>query len=122
MTGFLNAQAAAAFEERSVQAAERSQALAMIQYREGATDYQRVLDAQRFLLQEQNRLAELRSSIAVNLIALYKALGGGWELRRGQPVVPERMKKEMEERTDWGDLLTEPRAPEPKNEPPRERR
>ena len=30
------------------------------------------------------------SSVATNLIALYKALGGGWELRQGQPVVPEQ--------------------------------
>ena len=56
MTGFFNAQEAAAFEQRSVQAGRRSEELALIQYREGATDYQRVLDAQRFLLQEQNRL------------------------------------------------------------------
>jgi len=37
-------------------------------------DYQRVLDAQRSLLQQQNSLAQTRSSIATNLIALYKAL------------------------------------------------
>ena len=60
-----------------------------MQYREGAVDYQRVLDAQRSLLQQQNSLAQTRSSVATNLIALYKALGGGWELRQGEPVVPE---------------------------------
>ena len=54
-----------------------------MQYREGAVDYQRVLDAQRSLLQQQNNLAQSRSSVATNLIALYKALGGGWEARAG---------------------------------------
>ena len=118
LSGFLNAQEATVFEERSVKAAQRSNELALIEYREGAVDYQRVLDSQSALLQQQNNLAESRSSIAINLIALYKALGGGWELRKGQPFVSESTQKEMKERTDWGDLLTEPRAPETQPEKP----
>ena len=122
LVGFVSAQDAAVFEERSVRAAERSNQLALIQYREGAVDYQRVLDAQREMLERQDSLAQMRSSIAVNLIALYKALGGGWELRQGQPFVPERIQKEMEDRTDWGDLLSEPRAPETQKNVPKARR
>jgi NodT family efflux transporter outer membrane factor (OMF) lipoprotein len=122
LVGFVSAQDAAVFEERSVTAAERSNQLALIQYREGAVDYQRVLDAQRLLLQQQNSLAQTRSSIAVNLIALYKALGGGWELRQGQPFVPEHLQKEMKDRTDWGDLLSEPRSPETQKNSPQGRR
>ena len=123
MTGFLNAQEAAAFEERSVQAAERSNELALIQYREGADGLSaRARRATLPLAGAESPGSRCVPSIAVNVIALYKALGGGWELRRGQPVVPERMQKEMKERTDWGDLLTEPRAPEPKTKPPQERR
>ena len=76
-------------------------------------DYQRVLDSQRFLLQEESNLTETRSSIAVNLIALYKALGGGWELSQMRPIVPERMQREMKERTDWGDLLSDHARPKP---------
>ena len=83
------------------------------------TDYQRVLDAQRSLLQQQNSLAQTRSSVATNLIALYKALGGGWELRQGQPVVPERTQNEMKERTNWGDMLVAAAArPEAPTDPP----
>ena len=85
------------FEQNSVDAAKRSVELALTQYREGAVDYQRVLDSQRSLLEQQNRLAETRSSIATNLIALYKALGGGWELRQGQPVVAESTQTEMQQ-------------------------
>ena len=80
----------------------------MIQYREGAVDYQRVLDAQRSLLQQENTLTQARSSVATQLIALYKALGGGWELRQGQPFVRQQTEREMKERTSWGDLLSEP--------------
>ena len=54
-------------------------------------DYQRVLDAERSLLEQQNSLAadELARPRPTS-IALYKALGGGWELRQGQPVVARR--------------------------------
>ncbi len=117
LTGFLNSQEAAVFEQRSVKAAQRSVEIAVIQYREGATDYQRVLDAQRSLLQQQNSLAQTSSSIATNVIALYKALGGGWELRQGQPIVPERTKNEMRARTDWGDMLSDQPGPDATRSP-----
>jgi NodT family efflux transporter outer membrane factor (OMF) lipoprotein len=108
MAGYLRSQESLVFAQNAADAAQRSVDLAFLQYREGAVDYQRVLDAQRSLLEEQNSLAETRSSIATNLIALYKALGGGWEFQIGQPVVPEGMQEEMEDRTNWGDMLSEP--------------
>jgi outer membrane protein TolC len=114
LTGFVNAQQAAVFIQNAVKAAQRSVELAMTQYREGAVDYQRVLDAQRSLLQQQNSLAQTRSSVATNLIAVYKALGGGWEARQGEPIVPERTQYEMKQRTNWGDMLSEPRGAETK--------
>ena len=58
LAGFLNAQQAMVFEQNAVTAAQRSVELALVQYREGAADYQRVLDAQRSLLQQQNSLAQ----------------------------------------------------------------
>ena len=39
------------------------------------------------------------------LIALYKALGGGWEVRLGNDFVPAEVREQMSERTDWGDML-----------------
>ena len=118
LTGFLKAQEATGFRQNSVSAAQRSVEIALTQYLEGAVDYQRVLDTQRALLQEQNTLALTRSSIATNLIALYKALGGGWELRQGQPIIAESMQAEMQKRTDWGRLLPPPPAPETLDQPP----
>ena len=113
LAGFLNAQQALVFEQNAVTSAKRSVELSLVQYREGATDFQRVLDAQRSLLQEQTSGAQQTSSVATNLVALYKALGGGWELRDGQPIVQEQTQQEMKQRTWWGDVLSEPRAPEP---------
>ncbi len=112
MTGFLRYQDAAGFDQNAVNAAKRSVEIAMIQYKEGAVDYQRVIDVQRSLLQEENNLALARSSIATNLITLYKALGGGWELRQGQPIVAESVQSQMQERTNWGKILPSQPAPE----------
>ncbi|MGZ9110874.1 MAG: efflux transporter outer membrane subunit, partial [Rhodoplanes sp.] len=91
LIGFLKAQQRAANLQSSVNAAQRAVELSFIQYREGAENFQRPLDAQTRLLTERNKLAETRSTIATNLIALYKALGGGWEIRNGKPIVPEAM-------------------------------
>jgi NodT family efflux transporter outer membrane factor (OMF) lipoprotein len=118
LTGFVNSQKAMVFEQASVKAAQRSVEIAMVQYREGAVDYQRVLDAERSLLQQQNSLTQTSSSVVTNVVALYKALGGGWETRQGQPIVPEQMQSEMNNRTDWGDMLSQPRAQETKKSPP----
>jgi outer membrane protein TolC len=118
LAGFLNAQEAMVFEQGAVTAAARSVELSLVMYREGAADYTRVLDAQRALLDQQNNLTQTSSSVATNLIALYKALGGGWELRDGQPFVPATTQAEMQARTNWGDVLSEPRKPETQQSPP----
>lgn len=111
LVGFLNAQQELVFEQNAATAAERSVELAISSYREGTADYQRVLEAQRALLQQQNAVAQTTSSIARNLIALYKAVGGGWEVRTGDAVVPEPTRRQMEDRTSWGDILSKTRAP-----------
>ena len=111
MTGFLNAKLATEAQSKAVDAARKSVDLAYSQYREGATDYERVLDSQRTLLAQENANAQIRSSVVTNLIALYKALGGGWEMRLEQPLVPEPMQDEMKKRTNWDDYFSPPPAP-----------
>lgn len=118
LTGFLREQEAQVYDQNAVTAARRSVEIAMAQYREGTTDYERVLDSQRALLQQETNLATTSSSIATNLIALYKALGGGWELRVGQPLIPAGVQTEMQERTNWGRLLPAQPAPESLKPPP----
>jgi outer membrane protein TolC len=112
MIGFLRQQDAAVFEHNAVTAAESSVKLALVQYREGAVDYQRVLDTQRALLESQNRLAGTRSEAVTDLIALYKALGGGWELRQGDPVVTPATQREMQDRTHWNGYFAKPPGPD----------
>lgn len=57
----------------------RALALAQSRYQQGVTDFLQVLDAQRSLLATQDQLAASTTTVSANLVALYKALGGGWE-------------------------------------------
>jgi NodT family efflux transporter outer membrane factor (OMF) lipoprotein len=113
VTGYVRSHQIAAFAQNSAASALRSSELAFIQYREGAVDFQRVLDSMRALLQEETTLTQAQSDIATNLISLYKALGGGWEPHQNQPSIPEKTRIEMEKRTNWGDLLSTSPAPAP---------
>ena len=54
-------------------------AVAQQRYREGAIDFLNVLTVQRDLLNAESDLAQSRAIASVNLVILYKALGGGWE-------------------------------------------
>ncbi|MNZ43533.1 Cation efflux system protein CusC precursor [compost metagenome] len=84
-------------------AAQRSLELASAQYREGYSDFQRVLDAQRALLFQQDTYLVNRSSAVSNLIALYRALGGGWQST--QDPLGAATRAQMQKRSDWGELL-----------------
>lgn len=48
-------------------------------YTSGVTDFQRVIDSQRALFNAEDALVQSDTVVTTNLIALYKALGGGWE-------------------------------------------
>ena len=105
MVGFLLSKTQANYLKESAEAAKRSSDLSMLQYKEGIVDYQRVLDSNLSLTQQQDQYAQTKGEIITNLIAVYKALGGGWQVRLGQDFVPLAVQEEMSERTDWGGLL-----------------
>lgn len=105
MIAFVQAQKETGFREQGAQAALRATELANIQYREGAVDFQRVIDSERSLVIQQDQWTRARGDIALNLIAVYKALGGGWSLREGKVLVSEENLDAMAERTNWGEML-----------------
>jgi NodT family efflux transporter outer membrane factor (OMF) lipoprotein len=105
MVAFVQSQKESAYRATSAQAAGRSTEIASIQYREGSVDFQRVIDTERFLVAQQDQWTSTRGDIALNLIAMYKALGGGWEIREGRDFISDENISEMKERTNWGDLL-----------------
>ncbi len=101
----------AAFLDTGVNTSQRSTDLSMLQYKEGLIDYQRVLDSIRSLTVRQDDYARVRGEIATNVIALYKAFGGGWRIDyANDPLLAEAITAEMEERTDWGGLLQPQRS------------
>jgi NodT family efflux transporter outer membrane factor (OMF) lipoprotein len=58
---------------------QRALVLAQSRYQEGVADFLQVLTAQQNLLSTQQQLAIATTNVSANLVALYKALGGGWE-------------------------------------------
>ena len=108
LQGFLRTQEQVGYLERAVEASSIAAGLALVQYREGVADYTRVLNAQSALLQQQDALTSARGQVVSNLVATYKALGGGWQLREGNNYLGQDVIDTMEQRTDWGELLTTP--------------
>jgi NodT family efflux transporter outer membrane factor (OMF) lipoprotein len=105
LIAFLKTQEQAGSLARSATAARGALDLAVQQYREGIVDFTTVLVTQQSLLSVQDNLAATVGNIASNLVGVYKALGGGWEVREGKDLIPSEIKEEMAKRTNWGKLL-----------------
>jgi outer membrane protein TolC len=111
MAGLVGAQLQIVPLSASTDAASRAVDVATQQYKGGIADYIRVLVAQQSLISEQSRLIATRGSAAQNTITLYRALGGGWELRVGNELVPTEIKDQMRKRTNWGGMIDGDRIP-----------
>ncbi len=84
--------------------ARRSTELAIVRYKEGASDYTTVLSAEQLQLQVEDGLASARGSVPLALVSVYRSLGGGWQLRQGDNLLPAATRAEMQRRTNWGHL------------------
>jgi NodT family efflux transporter outer membrane factor (OMF) lipoprotein len=71
-------------EESAAQAAE-AERVAQVKYREGEIDFNRLFTVQQLLLSQQESLAIARGNSAQAVVDLYRALGGGWEIRLDAP-------------------------------------
>ena len=105
MAAFIGTRKQAEVLVETVISARRSNELATLRYREGFSDYQRVLGAQQSLFNEQTRYVTSMGSGMRNLVAIYRALGGGWENRGDLPLVDPETSRQMQDRTNWGDLI-----------------
>jgi NodT family efflux transporter outer membrane factor (OMF) lipoprotein len=101
---FSTAQAALATLIDAAASARRTTELAIVRYKEGATDYTTVLTAQQLQLEIEQSLASARGDVPLALVSVYRALGGGWQLRERQQLLPAGTRKEMKARTNWGRL------------------
>ncbi len=100
---------------RSVAAANAALGLAFLQYQLGTRDFTTVLTAEQNLYTAQTDLATAEGNVSTGLASVYRALGGGWQIRDNNDFVPVETVEEMRDRTNWGDLLPPPgsQAPPP---------
>src|SRR5262249_12198181 len=78
---FLKGQERTAHQQVSVDSAVRAVNLALKQYQAGTADFTTVTQVQQIQVQQQDLLAQAKGEIETGLIAVYRALGGGWEIR-----------------------------------------
>jgi len=107
----------AALTEAAV-SARRTTGLAMIQYKDGETGFTAVLNAFDSQLQVENALAQSRGQVLLALVSVYRALGGGWQIRQGRSIVSEAVADDMRQRTNWGEVLPAAGAEAPDSEQP----
>jgi outer membrane protein TolC len=93
------------YDSSAVEAAIRAFNISFNQYSNGLVSYQRLLSTVETMTLREDVYAQTRGAIATQVIALYKALGGGWEPFIEQPVVSPETVEQMKSRTDWGDYL-----------------
>lgn len=95
--------------ERAAKASQRSVAASTMQYDNGLIDFNTVISTLSSDAEQQQLLASARGAVATNLVQVYRALGGGWQIRDNKDPVdflPEAMKQQMRERTGaWEGVL-----------------
>jgi NodT family efflux transporter outer membrane factor (OMF) lipoprotein len=94
--------------DKSLNASQRALALANIRYREGYSDFQRVLNAQRAMFAQADRQLLTQGRYITNIINLYKSMGGGWSEMSIDDLISTKVRETMQQRTDWGNLLSAP--------------
>ena len=105
LASFSYSKKSAGFLEDSVASAQTSVELSLERYKAGETDYTTVLSSEQQLLSVESSLVQAKGSVLLGLVASYRALGGGWELRSGRDVVSPTVKQEMERTFWWGKMM-----------------
>jgi outer membrane protein TolC len=90
-------------------ASQRAVNIATDQYQNGLVGYNTVITTLNALRQQEDVLASTEGSVTTNLVQVYKALGGGWQIRDSRDPVdllPDSMKETMKQRTGaWEGVL-----------------
>ena len=103
MSSFIRSRQRLTLLQQAAEAAGRSTKLALEQYNAGSTDFTTVVSAQTTQYQQENSVAAAAGNTALQAVALFRALGGGWQ---PQPLpLPKATIDAMKKRTDWGGML-----------------
>jgi outer membrane protein TolC len=93
------------YDFKAVQASIRAFNISANQYNNGLVSYQRLLSTVEKMTLREDAYAQTRGSVANQVVALYKALGGGWEPFAAQPLLAPSTIEQMKSRIDWGESL-----------------
>jgi hypothetical protein len=102
MATYLRSQQQAKLLDESVTADTDAVRIAIVRYKIGSIDFNTYVTIAQNLVVQQNAAAQARGQIAQGLIAVYRALGGGWELKNeeessGEPAAMETAPSRAEE-------------------------
>ncbi|MFO1037894.1 MAG: efflux transporter outer membrane subunit [Geminicoccaceae bacterium] len=103
---------------KSVDSAQKAFELAFLQYKDGIADFTTVLTVEQQLIQQESALTVAMGKLPSDLVSIYRALGGGWEIREGKGFLPPQTIETMMKRTNWGSLLTPPDLAPQQQRPP----
>ena len=67
-------------QKKVVEQSKKSMDLSVDLYKSGLTAFSNVVDGQMSWLESQNTLVELEGKALTDLVAIYQALGGGWQI------------------------------------------
>ena len=115
ITLFIESQKTAQALETANHSAITSTRLSMIRYIEGQSDFTPVLQSEIQEFSVQLSYTNAQGNIPKAVVALYRSLGGGWQIRQCNDIVPYALKNEMATRTNWGDLLEQTNHEPPKS-------
>lgn len=109
IVAYLKSQEQLASYQLAADASARAVNISSIQYKNGSIPFNTVITTLASDANQQDLLANSKGNVSTNLVQVYKALGGGWEIRNDRDPVdllPESVKTEMRERTKhWDGLL-----------------
>ena len=111
IVAYLKSHQQLAMIERAAAASQRSVTLSTAQYTNGLVGFNTVISTLTADANQQDQLAQARGAVAASLVQVYRALGGGWQVRGDlSPVelVPPETREEMEQRTgSWRKVFSE---------------
>jgi NodT family efflux transporter outer membrane factor (OMF) lipoprotein len=110
---FLQSRIQVGYLRRSADAARGALRIGTEQYEQGATDFTTVLTAEQNLFQAESSMAITSANVALGATAIYRALGGGWQVREDSYFVTAATRDKMRARTNWGELLPPAGVPQP---------
>jgi NodT family efflux transporter outer membrane factor (OMF) lipoprotein len=101
MYSFLKSQDEVAILEGNVKEAMDTVNLTSAAYKQGKVIVSIPLVALSFLASQVDQMWAWRGETTTDFVAIYKALGGGWQNRVGQELVPETIREQMKKQADW---------------------